>query len=814
MGVLDAFKVHKSIAALLHSGEVSGSERVKAFSTLKQLRARAVPTLIELLGSPDSSDAAREILKNLLDNSTLPLLCEGLAHGNARVVHGVVQVLSAPGRFDPNLLLDHFGDPDIPTAHLVEILLHQKGRLDAGAVLRLLDRLDRDSLTPIFRLLDDVATEAILPDLIERTRSDDWLVRFNATRILRRFATDAVRDTLLTLLQDPNKSVRVTALEGLASLRMPLDVAPVVRMLRDPDLTVQSKAIDTIARINDPRAVQHLLDVLQDESEYVRRAGVEVLNLIGNADTIKELLQAMRDRDWWVRVRAADALGTIGGPKVVEAMLALLTDQDEFIRRSAIEVLNLTKDERAINHLVDALGDADWWVRERAADALASLGDGRAVPALIRLMEGDAESAPAAIRALASLKNPAAIRPLLGQLRSGKKAARVEALRALDALTGEDDAESVQRALLGSLQDQSEEFVALANQALGTIIGRFGDKTRVVERPEREHESTIVGVRSLLQGDSGPRLAARPAEQAAEAAASAPPPVPIAAPTMDPSTFRAGMVVGDRYRVVSQVGSGGFGVVVLLQDIVVGEEVILKFLKPHVAADEKAIKRFIHEIRYARRITHENVIRIYDFLTFGGGYAISMEYFPSHSLAAELQTGRLMNKARALKILQDVCRGMSVAHQADVVHRDLKPANILINDSDVVKIVDFGLAAAASHGDSRLTTTGFLVGTPTYMAPEQVRGGPFDPRTDIYSLGVIMYEIFTGKPPYSADDPMSILFQHVEGKATRPGEIRTDISPSLESTILKAMAVDPAWRHQSMEELRQELEALLREEML
>ena len=100
MGVLDAFKVHKSIAALLHSGDVSGSERVKAFSTLKQLRARAVPTLIELLGSPDSSDAAREILKNLLDNSTLPLFCEGLAHGNARVVNGVGQVLSAPGRFE------------------------------------------------------------------------------------------------------------------------------------------------------------------------------------------------------------------------------------------------------------------------------------------------------------------------------------------------------------------------------------------------------------------------------------------------------------------------------------------------------------------------------------------------------------------------------------------------------------------------------------------------------------------------------------------------------------------------------------------
>jgi serine/threonine-protein kinase len=177
-------------------------------------------------------------------------------------------------------------------------------------------------------------------------------------------------------------------------------------------------------------------------------------------------------------------------------------------------------------------------------------------------------------------------------------------------------------------------------------------------------------------------------------------------------------MLADRYRVVRRVGSGAFGVVLLVKDAVVHEEIILKFLKPHVAADEGVIKRFIHELRYARKITHENVIRIYDFITFGKSYAISMAYFRSHPLSAELRRGERIQNQRAFKILKDICLGMSVAHQADVVHRDLKPANVLIDDEDLVKIVDFGLAAAGSHGDSRVTTTGFMVGTPTYMAPE------------------------------------------------------------------------------------------------
>ena len=280
---------------------------------------------------------------------------------------------------------------------------------------------------------------------------------------------------------------------------------------------------------------------------------------------------------------------------------------------------------------------------------------------------------------------------------------------------------------------------------------------------------------------------------------------------IDADRLAPGAMLMERYRVIRRVGKGGFGAVILVEDTVVGEDIILKFLNRDLAADDSMIERFKHELRYARRITHENVIRIHDFLTLKQSYAISMEYFPSHSLSDALKQGPLALK-RGLKIVWDICRGMSAAHQVGVVHRDLKPPNILLNDNGLVKVVDFGLAAL-NHADARLTRTGILVGTPAYMAPEQVRARTIDARTDIYSLGVIMYEIFTGRPPYMANDPMAILFQHVEGNPTPPRQLKPEIPPAIEMIMLKAMRVDPAKRFQSMDDLRKSILALSKQKV-
>jgi serine/threonine-protein kinase len=243
-----------------------------------------------------------------------------------------------------------------------------------------------------------------------------------------------------------------------------------------------------------------------------------------------------------------------------------------------------------------------------------------------------------------------------------------------------------------------------------------------------------------------------------------------------------------------------------MEDTVVDERLILKFLNPNVSNDEEIMKRFVHELRYSRKITHKNVIRIYDFLFIQGNYAISMEYFPSHTLGSEIVGEKPMPLPRALQFAVDMCTGMEVAHQVGIVHRDLKPANVLINNEGLLKIVDFGVAAAQREGDTQLTKTGYVIGSPKYMAPEQILGKRVDQRADVYAIGVIMYEMFTGVPPYSRGDHMSVMYQHVQGKARAPREINPGLPEGLPEVIMQAMSVDKEKRFQTMVELRTAVE--------
>jgi eukaryotic-like serine/threonine-protein kinase len=217
----------------------------------------------------------------------------------------------------------------------------------------------------------------------------------------------------------------------------------------------------------------------------------------------------------------------------------------------------------------------------------------------------------------------------------------------------------------------------------------------------------------------------------------------------------------------------------------------------------------VHELRYSRKITHKNVIRIYDFLYIQGNYAISMEYFPSHTLGSEVVNEKPVELKRAMQFGIDICTGMTVAHQLGIVHRDLKPANVLINQEGFLKVVDFGVAAAQREGDTQLTKTGYVIGSPKYMAPEQILGKKVDERADIYSLGVILYEMLTGTPPYHRGDHMSVMYQHVQGRARPPIELNPSLPQGISDLVMKCMAVDKEKRFATMDEVNVALERFL-----
>jgi serine/threonine-protein kinase len=238
-----------------------------------------VPQLIGGLADPASADTIAALLRNLLDNSTLPLFVAGVSHADTRIAAIVKDLLCGGGSFDPNRLLDLFQETDAPKARLIEILSRHKQALNPQALFRLLDAVDKESRTLILRLIEEAATDAMIPELTRRTGSEDWLTRLYLARTLRRFNADAARDTLTALLEDTHKTVRLAALEGLAGMQIPVNIAAVCGRLRDPDLTVQAKAIETIVQIDDPTSVHHL-STSCGTIRVRHRAAVEVLNQV------------------------------------------------------------------------------------------------------------------------------------------------------------------------------------------------------------------------------------------------------------------------------------------------------------------------------------------------------------------------------------------------------------------------------------------------------------------------------------------------------------------------------------------------------
>jgi serine/threonine-protein kinase len=579
--------------------------------------------------------------------------------------------------------------------------------------------------------------------------------------------------------------------------------------LIDPEIEVQNRAVEVLIKARDPQTIRFLVPVLKDENEYARRSAVEVLNEVGDANSVKFLLAAIKDADWWVRSRAGDALGKIGGPKVIDAVLVLARDKDEDIRRAAIEILNQTKDERAIKQLINATRDTDWWVSERAVDALAEIGSAQALPRLQEMLQtAPAKALPVVVRAIGKVGNAASIGLIAPLLNRSEKDIRVEAIAALGRLATEEQADQISAQLQGHVGNADNTVAVAAQRALTEIEVRFSSGVQAAPatdtrqtlgaHPSRPQVNRQVGgtARTLLLSEKD---VAQTLQQAAASTSQ----------RLDINTLQPGDMIEGRYKFIDKIGKGAFGTVLLMEDTVVDERLILKFLNPNVAEDEEVMKRFVHELRYSRKITHPNVIRIYDFLFIQGNYAISMEYFPSHTLSAEIVNEKPVALKRAVKFGIDLCTGMIVAHQVGIVHRDLKPANVLIDDTGLLKIVDFGVAAAQREGDTQLTKTGYVIGSPKYMAPEQILGKKVDERADIYAIGVMLYEMLTGVPPYARGDHMSVMYQHVQGRARLPLEINPALPPPLAELIMKAMAVDKTKRFQTMEELRTALQRFL-----
>lgn len=260
----------------------------------------------------------------------------------------------------------------------------------------------------------------------------------------------------------------------------------------------------------------------------------------------------------------------------------------------------------------------------------------------------------------------------------------------------------------------------------------------------------------------------------------------------------------NRFQLLKEIGRGGMGIVFQAHDKQLKEQVAIKVLSPLLSNNADGLERLKREVSAARRITHPNVIRIHDISESGGLHFVSMEYFSGTTLKDIIKRDGAFSVAQGSQIAFQICDGLESAHRHGVIHRDLKSQNIIVNEHGELKIIDFGLATCIHQ--QGMTATGLILGTPEYMAPEQVSGKKADERADIYSFGIILYEIFTGRVPFTGDTAIAIGFQQLREDPPPPREVNPQISTELERIILKALQKEPSARYSSVSEMRADLD--------
>ncbi|MGH7726985.1 MAG: protein kinase domain-containing protein [Candidatus Eiseniibacteriota bacterium] len=789
MKIVDQVLAHRRVQKLKHARTLPPADLATVKNEIVAAGSAALSGLFECLPHAEARPHAIEVLGRLLTDETVSHYLDALALPDQAVVSGVADVLARGMGYDVSRLLDLLEQGRVPKSVIESLLTRQAARIPIDRALFVLPALPRESQVLLFRFfekrLENLSVREFLPLL---SHTDPW-IRVRAARLAVGSGDEGAVPALIEMLGDAHAPARQEAIAALHGLRAKEAVPALIEMLRDADYQVQSSVIDALVGLADASAVPQLIELLADDFDLARRAAVEVLNAVATPEAIQDLVRALGDEDWWVRARAADALGSLGGDKVVQAAACLLETGGEPLRRHAIEILATAPGPAAVPVLLKALDDPDWWVRERAIDALGKAGDARAVMPLLLRVPLEGNEAGLCVRALGAIGDPRALGPLVAQLDGERADVRDHALAAL---------------LVFPREKLSRDERLLLEDALrrNPAAGSAGASLTGVAAPP-----VVAGPPTPAAPPQGLRSSFTPVPGATPTPVS---PIPgvsgDAVRRMRYGDLPEGTLLLGRYRVVRTVGKGGFASVYLVEDATIGEEIIVKILNPQLSIDETVFQRFVQELKLTRRITHRNVIRIHDFLDLDGAYAVSMEYFPGRDLRTILAEEGPLPVGRMLHIAAQVLEGLAAAHAVGVVHRDIKPANILVDANDTAKVVDFGLASARQTPGSRLTASGLLIGSPEYMAPEQISDEAIDQRADLYSLGVVLYEALSGVRPFSAETPVKVLFQHLEGSSVPLAERMPSLPAGVCAFVHRAMARNPEDRPADAVAMRAALE--------
>ncbi len=732
----------------------------------------------------------RQSLKNICRQSegfSEDYFLDVLAHEETEFRVAASDILSRAATVNSVKLFQRLHEPGASPNDVIEVLDSQKHLLKPEDIVNHSIKLDPEYAIQLLKLLAGTQKPVDLSKLsfqLDKIDSPEYKIK-----LLNYFGT--VHEPKIPLivtrfLTDSNKVVILEALKTLDRLKIDFDVSVLLPYTETMTGVELEYVLKIVAKQANAELVPHLSAYLTSKSVELNEFFARIV--VVNADRVnfEKFLKRLLLEDDWNQQQAIACVQKFAEENMSEVAGELTRHELEFVRSTAQTlVINLIGDEDLGRLEEFALSDS-WQVRERTIQSLARSTNRGAIAILQKQVEAYPDDFVLVLRAVRQLGFAKGLEIAFDGLKNEQANVQRSALETIEKIVSEKHASNVRDNILWSIPTLVKELKSFARELIIQI-------TRDYDLPDVQIDNTSStrAVEADVSAGTGSAATAR---------------LTVAISPLE--MLKPGAVWMERYHIKQEIGRGMMGRVMLVEDDMVDESLVLKFMLPELTADKRSTERFKREVKYSRKVGHRNVIRVHDLLLKDDLCAISMEYFESRGLEVILKQINRFCAREGLKIMYQIASGMTAAHEQGVIHRDLKPSNVLINSEGHLKVVDFGIASAGASAESTLTQTGSIIGSPAYLAPERADGTDADERSDIYSLGIIAYFMFSGNLPYIGN-PMDVIAQHRAGGAPRVDEITQTVSPQLGQLIEGLMAVNPAERPQSMVAVRDRVKALL-----
>ncbi len=802
MAVFGSLLFNRTLKQFFACKDLQSENGLALIEKIKDQAQEQLEKILEVI--PDADNPHGEVLiqicQGVLSQGTEDRFLDGLSSETTMIRAASKNVLSESQQINPSKLFKKLHESDGSETEIIDILEFQKAHIAPEVIVKNALRLDKANASRLFKMAQSQAERTDMSALsIDIDNLDNPDIKIMLIRFLAAVNQPESAKMISRLLADKSKIIIIEALKNLKNMTVEYDPSPIVRFIPDMREEDQKAAFEILRLKSSEQTLPSLTMLMTGKSDELREQACNIVVEYTSSESLEKFLLALDVHEWWGKEQAVKWLLTHGDNNLYRAAASLISHENDFVKNTAQQLAaNSTTQSGEITELIEPMMSDNWQVREQAIEAIGKTDNRRALECLIKVIEKYPESSIAVLKATSSLGFSKGLEIASRCMRMKEAAIQRQALRTIDDIVNQRHAHNVREGIVKMVPKLQATVRDTALEVINSITEKFNlDNLNLDEGTMFETRLTKIEENKDKYYHASGGTAQAMEQEKTEVVSF-----------QHIEELKEGDFWMDRYKIIREVGRGAMGRVMLVEDETVGETMILKFMHPELTSDGRARERFLRELKYSRKISHPNVIRIHDFLVKDGISAISMEYFESIGLDYMIKHQMLKSQQQSLDILYQVSDGMFEAHQKHVIHRDLKPSNILINDAGLAKVVDFGIASATSETDATLTKTGMIIGTPAYLSPERAKGFAADHRSDIYALGIIAYTMFSGSPPYKGE-PMSLLFQHIEGKAVPLFRLDMGVKVGVSMLVEKMMAADIDRRFQTMKDVRDTIKELM-----